>query len=64
MGNFYRRTNIANKFSKLILSEQSSSGIFLSAPHRTGKSTFIREDLIPLIKQSQPQSCEIIYVDL
>ncbi|MFD2272286.1 AAA family ATPase [Undibacterium arcticum] len=38
------------------------SGIFLSAPRRTGKSTLINEDIIPFLKKKQ--GAEVIYVDL
>lgn len=39
----------------------SSSGLFLSAPRRTGKSTFLREDLVPEAARHDWLS---IYVDL
>ncbi|RUR31852.1 hypothetical protein ELY33_07270 [Vreelandella andesensis] len=38
-----------------------SSGLFLTAPRRTGKSTFLREDLIPACTA---QGWETVYVDL
>ena len=44
-----------------ILSAKGASGVFLAAPRRTGKSTFIREDLVPAL---QAQHAEVIYVDL
>lgn len=37
------------------------SGLFLSAPRRTGKTTFIRTDLLPLLKQA---GAVVIYADL
>lgn len=38
-----------------------SSGMFLTAPRRTGKSTFLKEDLIPAC---QANDWETVYVDL
>ncbi len=38
-----------------------SSGLFLAAPRRTGKSTFLREDLIP---ECQKRNWLTVYVDL
>jgi hypothetical protein len=37
------------------------SGVFISAPRRTGKSTLINEDIIPFLKTA---GAEVIYVDL
>lgn len=39
----------------------SSSGLFLAAPRRTGKSTFLREDLVP---EAERRNWLSIYVDL
>ena len=39
----------------------SRSGLFLAAPRRTGKSTFLREDLLPAMKK---RGWTTIYVDL
>lgn len=36
-------------------------GLFLSAPRRTGKSTFLRRDLIPLLEE---EGLCVVYVDL
>ena len=43
------------------LSCAGRSGLFLSAPRRTGKSTFLRNDLIPAIEKS---GAVAVYVDL
>lgn len=58
---YFHRANLADMFSRRSLSEKGASGIFISSPRRTGKSTFIREDLLPKL-----ESCgaEVIYVDL
>ena len=37
------------------------SGLFLSAPRRTGKSTFLREDLVPALESA---GAHVLYVDL
>lgn len=37
------------------------SGLFLAAPRRTGKSTFLREDLVPEVER---RGWIAIYVDL
>jgi hypothetical protein len=39
----------------------SASGLFLAAPRRTGKSTFVREDLRPAL---QRYGATVLYVDL
>ena len=38
-----------------------SGGLFLAAPRRTGKSTFLRQDLMPACEQ---HGWEVVYVDL
>lgn len=38
-----------------------TSGLFLAAPRRTGKSTFLRQDLVPLLEE---RGVVTIYVDL
>lgn len=43
------------------LSSAGRSGLFLSAPRRTGKSTFLRNDLIPAVEHA---GAIAIYVDL
>ena len=49
MTNLFKRTELANEVADKILftspTSASSSGLFLAAPRRTGKSTFLREDL-------------------
>lgn len=44
-----------------VLDEGSRSGLFLSGLRRTGKTTFLRNDLIPALEQ---QGALVIYVDL
>jgi hypothetical protein len=61
---FFHRNALAAKLSKQILAEDgtaASSGVFLAAPRRTGKSTFLREDLRP---QLEADGAYVIYVDL
>lgn len=44
-----------------VLDEGLRSGLFLSGLRRTGKTTFLRNDLIPALEQ---QGALVIYVDL
>lgn len=61
----FHRTALAQKLARLILADAvgsaASSGVFLAAPRRTGKSTFLREDLRP---QLQAMQAKVLYVDL
>ena len=61
----FKRTVLATRLAKTILEggpvSAASSGLFLSAPRRTGKSTFIREDLRPVL---EAQGALVLYVDL
>ncbi len=61
----FRRTRLAEQFADQILADGmepgSGSGLFLAAPRRTGKSTFMREDLRP---QLEARGALVLYVDL
>ena len=57
----FHRPELAARLADRILSDKGASGIFLAALRRTGKSTFIREDLAPLLRQ---RGAQVIYVDL
>lgn len=63
--NIFHRPDLANKIAKQVLhvspTSASSSGVFLAAPRRTGKTTFMREDLAPALTA---QGALVIYVDL
>ena len=65
MGNFFHRTQLAADMADKILQiapgSASSSGLFLAAPRRTGKSTFLCEDLRPAL---QAQGALVLYADL
>jgi hypothetical protein len=65
MPNFFQRTRLAADMADKILhvasGSASSSGLFLAAPRRTGKSTFLREDLRPAL---QAQGALVLYADL
>ena len=65
MANLFKRTELANEVADKILftspTSASSSGLFLAAPRRTGKSTFLREDLRP---QLEAKGALVLYVDL
>ncbi len=58
----FHRNQLAERLAAELMSEDGSSGLFLTAPRRTGKSTFIREDLIPVI--SEVHGSHVVYADL
>ncbi len=61
---FHREALAADLASKVMFvapTSASGSGLFLAAPRRTGKSTFLREDLRPQLEQ---QGALVVYVDL
>uniref|UniRef100_A0A7C2BAJ7 ATP-binding protein n=1 Tax=Pseudomonas graminis TaxID=158627 RepID=A0A7C2BAJ7_9PSED len=62
---FYHRPELATRLSKLIMQisvgSSASSGVFLAAPRRTGKSTFVREDLRPALEKA---GAIVLYADL
>ena len=61
----FHRPDLANDLADLILSDgalaPARSGLFLAAPRRTGKSTFLREDLMPALES---RGAAVLYVDL
>lgn len=61
----FHRTTLAEDLSSRLLAtpatSASGSGLFLAAPRRTGKSTFLREDLRPALEQ---RGALVIYADL
>jgi len=62
----YHRPELAQRLAAMLLgndplSGAGRSGLFLSAPRRTGKSTFLRNDLIPTVEKA---GAIAIYVDL
>jgi len=62
----YHRPELALRLADMLLGKDplsgaGRSGLFLSAPRRTGKSTFLRNDLIPAIEAA---GAVAIYVDL
>ena len=61
----YHRPELAKRYADSILSTDvlspARSGVFLAAPRRTGKSTFLREDLVPTLEAA---GAVVIYVDL
>lgn len=56
----FPREQLAKRLSNQVLSPGLTS-IFLAAPRRTGKSTFVREDLRPLLEQ---KNAIVVYADL
>jgi len=61
----FHRPTLAGQLSQQILQSSptsaSPSGVFLAAPRRTGKSTFVREDLRPAL---EAKGALVVYVDL
>lgn len=61
----YHRTDLARLYAQRILNvgvgSAASSGVFLAAPRRTGKSTFMREDLRPALENA---GAIVLYADL
>lgn len=60
---FFPRTHLAKVVADQALDETLgiSGGLFLAAPRRTGKSTFVRQDLLPELSE---RGLLVIYVDL
>ncbi len=66
MGDFYRRQGLASELAGRLLKpglldEGLRSGLFLVGMRRTGKTTFLRNDLIPELKS---RGAVVVYVDL
>ena len=65
MHSIFHRPELASKLAEQVLhsspASASPSGVFLAAPRRTGKSTFVREDLRPALER---MGAAVIYVDL
>lgn len=61
----FHRPELARKLASQVLTigpgSAVSSGVFLAAPRRTGKSTFVREDLRPAFEAA---GAFVVYVDL
>lgn len=64
-GRLFRRPELATRLAGLVLSPSPTtavaSGLFLAAPRRTGKSTFLRDELRPALAAL---GAVVLYVDL
>ena len=60
---FFHRNELAEIYAEAALdtSVGVNSGLFLAAPRRTGKSTFVRQDLVPALRR---RDIEVLYIDL
>lgn len=62
---FYARTELASKLADALLGKvpfsDASNGLFLAAPRRTGKSTFLQADLKPELER---RGVTVVYLDL
>ena len=66
MTNIYRRPALADQMARQllhpgVLDEGLRSGLFLSGLRRTGKTTFLINDLVPAL---EADGAIVIYVDL
>ncbi|MDB5776508.1 MAG: hypothetical protein JWP38_2641 [Herbaspirillum sp.] len=65
MAELFHRPALAKNLAKQVLhpgaSSAASSGVFVAAPRRTGKSTFVREDLRPAF---EAEDASVVYADL
>lgn len=59
---FFHRKELARRIAAGLMSEEGASGLFLTGARRTGKSTFIREDLITELRDVH--GTYVVYVDL
>jgi len=61
----FRRPHLARQIAAQVtdtgVAASAASGLFLAAPRRTGKSTFMREDLRPAV---EAKGGHVLYVDL
>src|SRR5688572_13681782 len=61
----YPRTDLARQLAEAIQGKNifgdAHNGLFLTAPRRTGKSTFLQSDLKPELER---QGLTVVYVDL
>ncbi|OWQ48942.1 hypothetical protein CDL60_03410 [Roseateles noduli] len=58
----FRRPELASRMASELMSYHHASGLFLTAPRRTGKSTFIRHDLKPALEREH--RALVLYADL
>ena len=58
----FHRAALSQRLADHLCSEDGASGVFITGPRRTGKSTFLREDLMPLL--SKQYATHVVYVDL
>ena len=57
----FHRRQLAEDLINRLSDPVYKSGLFLSAPRRTGKTTFIRADLLPMLREA---GAVVIYADL
>lgn len=58
----FRRPELASRMASALMSHDHASGLFLTAPRRTGKSTFIQRDLTPALEREH--GALVLYADL
>lgn len=58
----FHRPHLARQLAAKLLSRSFASGMFLTAPRRTGKSTFVCHDLVPMLESEH--NALVLYADL
>jgi hypothetical protein len=62
MARLFHRPDLASSLADQLMSESFKSGLFLTGPRRTGKTTFVRGDLVAALEREH--DALVIYVDL
>lgn len=62
IGPFFERPQLASQIASDLMSRPRESGLLLTGPRRTGKSTFVREDLLRALRQEH--DVHVVYIDL
>jgi hypothetical protein len=58
----FHRPHLARQLAAKLMSRSFASGMFLTAPRRTGKSTFVCHDLVPMLRAEH--NALVLYADL
>lgn len=61
-GPFFPRRQLASEIAADLMSRPRESGLLLTGPRRSGKTTFVREDLLPVLRLEH--DVHVIHIDL
>lgn len=61
-GLLFPRRQLASQIANDLMSRPRESGLLLTGPRRTGKSTFVREDLLPMLHAEH--DVHVVHIDL